>query len=58
MALQRDRVMNKTLRLINPDSGGGNLVRTIKFQYYKNSVANFLLQTQRGATGVMIEYDV
>ena len=48
--------MNKTLRLINPDSGG-NLVRTIKYQYYKNSVANFLLQTQRGATGVMIEYE-
>lgn len=47
----------KILRLINPDSGGGNLVRTIKYQYYKNSVANFLLHTQRGATGVMIEYD-
>lgn len=49
--------MNKILRLINPDSEGGNLVRTIKYQYYKNSVANFLLHTQRGATGVMIEYE-
>ena len=47
----------KTLRLINPDCGGGNLVRTVKSQYYKTSTANFLLHTQRGATGVMIEYD-
>ena len=49
--------MNKILRLINPDSGGGNLVRTIKSQYCKTSTANFLLHTQRGATGVMIEYE-
>lgn len=46
----------KTLRLINPDSGG-NLVRTVKSQYYKTSTANFLLHTTRGATGVIIEYE-
>ena len=30
---------------------------TIKAQYSKSSVANFLLQTTRGATGVLIEYE-
>lgn len=38
-------------------SGGGQIARTIKYQYYKTSLANFLLKTQRGATGVLIEYD-
>lgn len=45
-----------TTTLINPDRGG-QIARTIKYQYYKTSLANFLLKTQRGATGVLIEYD-
>lgn len=44
-----------TTTLINPDRG--QIARTIKYQYYKTSLANFLLKTQRGATGVLIEYD-
>lgn len=37
---------------------GGGYCRTIKAQYANSSVANFLLQTSRGASGVIIEYDV
>lgn len=44
------------LGLINAYQGG--VCRTIKAQYQKSSVANFLLKTTRGATGVLIEYDL
>ena len=43
------------LGLLNAYQGG--VCRTIKAQYSKSSVANFLLQTTRGATGVLIEYE-
>ncbi len=43
------------LGLLNAYQGG--VCRTIKAQYFKSSVANFLLQTTRGATGVLIEYE-
>lgn len=46
--------MKRTATLINPQNDG--TCRTIKAQYYKTSVANFLLQTSRGASGVLIEY--
>ena len=36
---------------------GGGICRTIKSQYFKSSVANFLLQTTRGASAVIVEYD-
>lgn len=32
-----------TTTLINPDRGG-QIARTIKYQYYKTSLANFLLK--------------
>ena len=46
--------MNCKTMLLNPQGG---VCRTIKSQYYKSSVANFLLQTTRGATAVLIEYE-
>ena len=46
--------MDKKVTMINPMSDG--TCRTIKAQYYKTSVANFLLQTSRGASGVMVQY--
>ena len=36
---------------------GGVVVRTIKAQYYKNSLANFIRQDGLGATAV-IEFDI
>lgn len=36
---------------------GGGVVRTIKAQYYKNSLANFIRQDGLGATAV-IEFEI
>lgn len=36
---------------------GGGVVRTIKAQYYKNSLANFIRQDGLGATAVM-EFEI
>lgn len=47
--------MKRKATLINPQNDG--TFRTINAQYYKTSVANFLLQTSRGASGVLIEYE-
>ena len=46
--------MADKLTMINPMPDG--TCRTIKAQYYKTSVANFLLQTSRGASGVLIQH--
>lgn len=43
---------------INPDVRGGYIVRTIKSSQYKVSLANFLLGTSRGATGVMLKIEI
>ena len=44
-------VVFKVAMTLNPMKTG--IARTIKSQYYKNSVANFLIQGSRGATGVI-----
>ena len=45
-------------RIISPlNSQADGTCRRLKATYYKSSVANFLLQTSRGATAVLIEYD-
>lgn len=48
--------MNGKIMLLNGYRGG--YCRCIKSQYFKSSVANFLLQTTRGASAVIVEYDL
>ena len=45
----------KKIKAINICRGG--VVRTIKAQYYKNSLANFIRQDGLGATAV-IEFEI
>lgn len=57
IAAQKNTTPSRSrLGLINAYQGG--VCRTIKARYQKSSVANFLLKTTRGATGVLIEYDL
>ena len=42
---------DKKIKVINICTGG--VARTIKAQYYKNSLANFIRQDGLGATAVM-----
>lgn len=50
--------MTKKRIVLNPwmTKGGGKAMRTIKAQYYKVSLANFLRQDGLGATAI-IEYE-
>ena len=46
------------IEIVNASIGGGeNTVRTIKAQYWKNSVANFVRKDGLGATAVMVIYE-
>ena len=44
--------------IINASTGGGRQTcRTIKAQYWKNALANFIRKDGLGATGVMTIYE-
>lgn len=47
--------MVKAVKSLNPYEDG--TCRTIKSQYYKNSLANFVRRGGYGATGVIKRYD-
>ena len=52
--------MNMNKIILNAASWGGNISHTIKANYYKMGVRNFLFTTGNDgfdATAVMIEYD-
>lgn len=47
--------MRRIVRVMNPEDDGTS--RTIKAQYYKNSMANYARQDSFGSTGVIEIYE-